>query len=293
MSGHASFAAPGARSTFRRRVEALGLGGTLAVVTLAFWVAAGAAAPALAPFGESAIVSNSSFLPLGEGAWLGTDYLGRDVLSRLLFGARTTLFLAICATALAFVTGVVAGTAAGVLGGFWDMVLSRVNDVFFGFPQIMLALLVISALGPSYPVLICTVGFIEGTRVYRIARALAQNVMTMDFVQIARARGERLPWIVASEVLPNAFGPLATDLGLRFTYSILLLSSLSFLGLGVQPPTADWGMMVRENLTGLYFGAPAALLSALAIFSVTLSVNHLVDLSLARRNREISDEVRA
>ncbi len=271
----------------------LGLTGVLAVAVLAFWVAAGLLAPFVAPFGQSEIVSNSSFLGLGQQGGLGTDYLGRDVLSRLLHGARTTLFLAAAATAIACVTGVVAGMAAGVLGGRWDMALSRVNDVFFGFPQIMLALLIISAMGSSYAVLIVTVGFIEGTRVFRIARSLALDIMTMDFVQIARARGERLPWIVWNEVLPNAVAPLATDLGLRFTYSILLLSALSFLGLGVQPPIADWGMMVRENLTGLYFAAPAPLVPALAIFSVTLSVNHLVDLSLARMSRDISDEARA
>lgn len=275
------------------RASALGWSGMLALAALGFWIIAGMFAPLIAPYGQSEIISNSSFLGIGQESVLGTDYLGRDVLSRLLYGARTTLFLAAAATAIAFLTGVIAGTVAGVLGGRWDMAMSRVNDVFFGFPQIMLALVIISALGPSYAVLILTVGFIEGTRVYRIARALAQTIMTMDFVQIARARGERLPWVVWNEVLPNAVAPLATDLGLRFTYAILLLSSLSFLGLGVQPPTADWGMMVRENLTGLYFGAPAAFLSALAIFSVTLSVNHLVDLSLSRMHREISDEVRS
>lgn len=275
------------------RRAARGWSGTLPLAVLSFWIVAAGLAPLIAPYGQSEIISDRSFLGIGEAGLLGTDYLGRDVLSRLLYGARTTLFLAVAATAVAFLTGVIAGTVAGVLGGRWDMAMSRVNDVFFGFPQIMLALVIISALGPSYAVLILTVGFIEGTRVYRIARALAQTTMTMDFVQIARARGERLPWIVWSEVLPNAAGPLATDLGLRFTYSILLLSSLSFLGLGVQPPTADWGMMVRENLTGLYFGAPAAFLAAFAIFSVTLSVNQLVDLSLARMHREISDEVRS
>jgi len=171
------------------------------------------------------------------------------------------------------------------------MLMSRINDVFFGFPQIMLALIVVSAMGSSYVVLVVTVGFIEGTRVYRIARALAQNIMTMEFVQISRARGEGLGWILWNDILPNAVAPLATDLGLRFTYSILLLSALSFLGLGVQPPVADWGVMVRENLTGLHFGAAAALMPAIAIFSVTLSINHLVDLKLSRMQRDISEEL--
>lgn len=269
----------------------LQLTGKIAVCVLLLWSLAGLSAPLIAPHGYSEIISSMSFMPIGEVGALGTDYLGRDLFSRLLYGARTTLALALTATAIAFVTGVVAGTMAGILGGRWDMLMSRINDVFFGFPQIMLALIVVSALGSSYAVLVVTVGFIEGTRVYRIARALAQNIMTMEFVQISRARGERLGWILWNDILPNAVAPLATDLGLRFTYSILLLSALSFLGLGVQPPVADWGVMVRENLIGLHFGAAAALMPAIAIFSVTLSINHLVDLKLSRMQRDISEEL--
>ena len=265
--------------------------GVVAIAVLAIWALVGLGAPLLAPHGESEIVSNRSFLPMGEVGLLGTDYLGRDLFSRLMYGARTTLALALAATAIAFVTGVIAGMAAGILGGRWDMAMSRTNDVFFGFPQIMLALIVVSAVGTSYTVLLVTMGLIEGTRVYRIARALAQNIMTMEFVQISRARGERMLWILWNDILPNAAAPLATDLGLRFTYSILLLSALSFLGLGVQPPAADWGVMVRENLTGLHFGAAAALMPALAIFSVTMSINHLVDLKLATMSRDVSDEL--
>lgn len=280
-----------ATRTRRGPLARLGTSGTLAVAVLALCLVAGLAAPLIAPHSYSEVISDMSFLPMGEAGLLGTDYLGRDLLSRLLYGGRTTLLLALAATTIAFVTGVVAGAAAGILGGRWDMVMSRINDVFFGFPQIMLALIVVSAVGTSYWVLILTVGFIEGTRVYRIARALAQNIMTMEFVQISVARGENMGWILWNEILPNAAVPLSTDLGLRFTYSILLLSALSFLGLGVQPPAADWGVMVRENLTGLHFGAAAALMPALAIFAVTLSVNHLVDLRLSRMQRDISEEL--
>lgn len=278
-------------STKSGMLSPLGLSGTIAVGVLISFLVVGLAAPLIAPHGYSEVISDMSFLPVGEAGLLGTDYLGRDLLSRLLYGARTTLLLALAATAIAFVFGVLGGAAAGILGGRWDMAMSRINDVFFGFPQIMLALIVVSAVGTSYTVLIVTVGFIEGTRVYRIARALAQNIMTMEFVQISIARGENMGWILWNEILPNAAVPLSTDLGLRFTYSILLLSALSFLGLGVQPPAADWGVMVRENLTGLHFGAAAALMPALAIFSVTLSVNHLVDLRLTRMQRDISEEL--
>ena len=153
---------------------------------------------------------------------------------------------------------------AAVLGGRVDEAVSRVNDAFLAFPSIMLALICISALGTSLTILVLTVSFIEATRVFRIARALCMNVFVQDFVEVSRARGERIWWIMGNDILPNAFMALSTDFGLRFTYAILLVSSISFLGLGVQPPHADWGMMVRENLGGVHFGATAALIPALS-----------------------------
>ncbi|MDD9982062.1 MAG: ABC transporter permease [Gammaproteobacteria bacterium] len=262
------------------------------MLILAFWIVIAVFASYIAPYTESEIVTGTSFAPIGaEGLLLGSDYLGRDLASRLIHGAQTTLTLALIATILAFVLGVITGFIAGIAGGWTDSIISRIVDAFISFPTIMLALLIVSIFGTSLPALICAIGFIEATRVFRISRALAVNTMTQDFVEVARARGESLWWILWNEVLPNAFVPLSTDFGLRYTFSILLLSALSFLGLGVQPPEADWGSMVKDNMTGIFVGAAAVLLPALSIFSVTLSINFLVDWNLARAQKDISDEL--
>lgn len=265
--------------------------GTTCVLVLVLWAVVALFAPWIAPVHDNEIVSSTSFARIGEHGVLGTDYLGRDVFSRLVYGARMTIGLALAATVLAFLLGVVTGFVAGIAGGITDTVISRAVDAFVSFPTIMLALIVISGLGSSLLVLVATVGFIEATRVFRISRSLALNIMTMDFVDISRARGEGLWWILWHEVLPNAFAVLSTDFGLRFTFSILLLSSLSFLGLGIQPPSADWGGMVKENLSGIYVGTAAIFAPAIAIFSVTFAVNTLVDWNLSRTRRDISDEL--
>ena len=278
----------------------LGFLGWMSVAILVFWACVIAFAPWLAPYEESTILTDKSFAPGDEttAMLLGSDYLGRDVLSRLIYGARVTLGLAFAATVLAFVLGVTLGFVAGILGGRVDDVMSRINDAFVSFPSIMLALILVSAFGSSLWLLVLTIGFIEATRVYRIARSLAQNIMVMDFVEVSRARGESLWWILKNDVLPSSFVPLSTDFGLRFTYSILLLSSLSFLGLGVQPPLSDWGSMVKENMAALnyvlFYGLKAALaplLPAVCIFSVTLANNLLVDWNLSRSQKDISGEL--
>ena len=209
--------------------------------------------------------------------YLGTDYLGRDTLSRILYGARTTIGISFLSTMLAYLIGVTLGIAAAVGGGWLDTGLSRFNDAFLSIPHIMLGLIVIAAVGSTIPILISITGFIYATSVFRIARALGQDVMVSDFVEAARVRGEGLWWIITREILPNVAMPLATDFGLRFVYIILFISSLSFLGLGVQPPMSDWGSMVKENLAGLLYGAIAPLMPALAIATLTIAINMIVD----------------
>ncbi len=278
----------------------LGFLGWMSVAILVFWVLVIIFAPWLAPYPESQILTNTSFGP-GDAENVmvfGSDYLGRDVFSRLIYGSRVTLGLAFIATLLAFVLGVTLGFVAGIVGGRTDDVMSRINDAFVSFPSIMLALILVSAFGSSLLLLVLTIGFIEATRVYRISRSLAQNIMVMDFVEVSRARGETIWWILKHDVLPNAFIPLSTDFGLRFTFSILLLSSLSYLGLGVQPPFSDWGSMVKENQAALnyilFYGvkvAAAPLLPAACIFSVTLANNLLIDWNLSRSQADISGEL--
>lgn len=257
----------------------IGLGCLITLAGLSF------AAPLIAPFGQAEILSPESFSFPADAGLLGTDHLGRDLLSRLLYGGRFTLFLALVTTCLAFMIGVSAGFSAALSGGWPDEVASRLVDGLLSFPAILFALLAITAFGTSITVLIVTVAVIEACRVFRVARALALDVSVLDFVDAARARGEGLAWLAFREILPNAIGPLAAEFGLRFTYSILFISALSFIGMGVQPPTADWGVMVRENAKGLILGSPAALLPAACIALVTISVNLTID-AIVDKDRE-------
>ena len=275
----------------KRYLPSFGIYGLLCIGILIFWMVIVLFGPWIAPHTEAEIISGTSYAPIGVEGPLGTDYLGRDLMSRVIYGARMTLGLALLATVLAFLMGVVSGFVAGIAGGWVDSAISRIVDAFISFPTIMLALLIVSIFGTSLTALVFAIGFIEATRVFRISRALAVNTMAQDFVEVSRARGESVWWILWHDVLPNAFIPLSTDFGLRFTFSILLLSSLSFLGLGVQPPYADWGSMVKENMTGIYVGSMALLLPAICIFSVTLAVNFLVDWNLSRSQRDISSEL--
>lgn len=251
--------------------------GKLGVAVVAFWIIMALVGPYVAPFHEADIIADDSFLPSDSTYWLGTDYLERDILSRILWGARTTIGISVVATLLAYLLGVTLGIAAAVARGWTDMALSRVNDAVLSLPTIMLGLLIVVALGTSIPILIGTAAIIYAASVFRIARALGQDIMVMDYVEAAQARGEGIWWIVTREVLPNAAMPLATDFGLRLVFIVLFISSLSFLGLGIQPPMADWGSMVRQNLEGLGYGSFAAVWPALAIASFTISINLIVD----------------
>ena len=263
----------------------------IGTIVLVIWVLVALFAPLIAPYGQGELLSDESFALPGEVGLLGGDYLGRDILSRVIFGAQMTIGLAAIITVIGFAVGIVLGFLAAVAGGVVDTVLSRSNDAIMAFPSIMLALIVIASLGTSLKVLILTIAAIEATRVFRVSRALAMDIAVMDFVEVARARGEGLWWIMRREIFPNATGPLAAEVGIRFTYAILFISALSFLGLGVQPPAADWGSMVRQNLQGLLFGSTAPLIPAAAIATVTFSVNLIVDWFLHKSNRDISDEI--
>jgi len=273
-----------------RRALRLSPTGWASVGVILFWLAMALAGSFIAPYSEAQFIEDDlqgnyildpSFLPPSAQTWLGTDYIGRDVLSRILWGARTTIGISLAATLLAYAVGITLGIGAAVTGSWLDTILSRLNEAVLSFPSIMLGLIVIAAFGSSIPLLIGLAGFVYSAAVYRIARALGQDIMVQDFVEAARARGEGTWWIVRREILPNAIMPLATDFGLRLIFIILFISSLSFLGLGVQPPMADWGSMVRENLQGLgngfTGGAIASLAPALALGTLTIAINLLVD----------------
>jgi peptide/nickel transport system permease protein len=192
-------------------------------------------------------------------------------------GARYTVGVALAATVMACAAGTLLGLLAAVNGGWFDAVLSRLLDTLVSIPSKMLALIIVAAFGSSIPLLIVTVAVVYTPGAYRIARALAVNINAMDYVTVARARGEGRTYIMLREVLPNIAGPLLADMGLRFVYAVLLLASLSFLGLGVQPPVADWGSLVRENIGALPTGGAAVIAPALAIATLTIAVNLVID----------------
>ncbi|XUO87380.1 ABC transporter permease [Halomonas sp. KM072] len=233
-------------------------------------------APWMAPYSMSDSVGDMWMGPSAEFL-LGTDNLGRDLLSRLIYGARTTITIAALATALAFSIGSVLGILAAVYGGWIDQLISRGVDIVMSIPTLIFALVILSVMPSTLLMLILIMGVLDSTRVFRISRAVAVNINVMDYVEAARLRGEGKRWIVFREILPNALTPLVAELGLRFIFAVLFLSSLSFLGLGVQPPEADWGSMVRENRQGIVFGVPAALIPAAAIAVLAISVNLVAD----------------
>lgn len=245
--------------------------------------------PLIAPYPEDEMLPVAAFAPMSAENWLGTDYIGRDILSRILYGARITLGLALAATILAFVVGAFFGFTAAIAPSLVDTIISRLYDVVLSIPNIMLALVAIAALGTSMGVLVGVIGLIYSANVFRISRALAMDIKVMDFVEAARARGEGHLWIIAREVWPNTIVPLSSEFGLRLVFAILAISGLSFLGLGVQPPTAGWGVMVRENMTGMMYGSPAALAPAFAIALVTISINLIVDDLSSRYGRDIAE----
>ena len=233
--------------------------------------------PVLAPHPPGQIVSPTVFAPPSRVFPLGTDYLGRDMLSRLLVGARYTVGTALPAALLASLLGTGLGMLAAVRGGLTDAVISRAMDTLISFPSLIFSLVIVAALGSSLAVLVGTAAVIYMPGCYRIIRAVAVDIETKDFVRAARARGERTSDIMRHEILPNIVTPVVTDFGLRFMFIVLLVSNLSFLGLGLQPPLSDWGGLVRENLSGLSVGAPAVILPAVAIAVLTVSVTLLVD----------------
>ncbi|WP_421983014.1 ABC transporter permease [Roseibium sp.] len=266
-----------------RRKFRLTFGGWIGAAVVTFWLLVAILGPWLAPYGENDLPfpdDYSEFQHPRAGAPLGTDFSDRDILSRLMYGASRTIGISIAATLLAYVVGVILGVGAAVAGPKTDMVLSRINDAFLSLPTIMLGLVVVAAVGSSIPILIVTAGLVYATVVYRLARALGVEIMVMDFVEAARLRGENTWWLVAREIWPNAAMPLISDFGLRLIYVILFVSSLSFLGLGVQPPRADWGSMVRENLGAFqsYDGSLVPVVApAVAIATLTIGINLIVD----------------
>lgn len=238
-------------------------------------------APWLAPYPEQQVVG-AEFEQWGGQFLLGTDNLGRDMLSRLIYGAQNTIGIAFATTVLAFFLGGVLGLIAATVGGWLDQLMSRFVDILMAIPQLIFALLLLSVFGISVFNLIVIIAVLDSTRIFRLTRAVAMNVVVMEFVEAAKLRGENMGWIMRREILPNITTPLISEFGLRFCFVFLSISALSFLGLGLQPPTADWGSMVRDTASLISFGDITPLLPAGAIAVLTVAVNFVVDWLLHR-----------
>jgi len=251
--------------------------GKLGLAVLAILVFVALFAPWLQAHDLGEMSAAGVFQPMSAEHWLGTDYLGRDMLTRIIAGAPYTLGVAFAATVLACGFGAMLGLLASVSGGWLDAVLSRTLDTVVSIPSKLLALVIIAGFGSSTALLVATAAIVYTPGCYRIIRSLGVNINAMDYVVVARARGEKRSYIMRREILPNIWGPLLADMGLRFVYALRLLASLSFLGLGVQPPMADWGSLVRENLGALPTGGVSVVAPALAIAVLTIAVNLVID----------------
>ncbi len=270
--------------------RAMPLTAAFGLTVVGLYILAALLAPAIAPYGESQVFDEFNLFP-GENAdfVLGTDQLGRDLLTRLLYGGRNTIGIALMTTALAFLIGATLGFVAAVLGGWLDQVVSRTVDVLMAIPQLIFALLLITILGQSTINMILVIAVLDSTRVFRLSRAVGGNIVVMDYIEAAKLRGEGLGYLIFKEILPNAAAPLLAEFGLRFCFVFLLIAALSFLGIGIQPPLADWGTMVRE--LSIYIGyaeygdwqaASLPLLPAAAIALLTVAINFTVDWMLDR-----------
>ena len=250
------------------------------IVTFYFFVAI--FAPFLAPYGEAQIFK-VPYAPWDSVHIFGTDRLGRDIFSRLVYGARNTMGIALITTFLAFLIGVGLGLLSAILSGWVDQILARFVDILMAIPSLIFALMLLSIFGSTALNLILIIAVLDSTRVFRLSRAVGMNIVVMEYVEAAKLRGEKIGWIMSKEILPNILPPLVAEFGLRFCYVFLMIASLSFLGVGIQPPTADWGSMVRETAELIQFAAydiTAALtpiLPAAAIGILTIGVNFVVD----------------
>ncbi|WP_255509654.1 ABC transporter permease [Oceaniovalibus sp. ACAM 378] len=246
------------------------------IVIVILYIVLAILTPALTPYSQREIVGGA-FLPWTSAHPLGTDSLGRDMLTRLLYGGRNTLGIAFVTTILAFAIGMAAGLVAVTVGGWLEPILSRIVDMLMSIPQLIFKLFLLSIFGTSIPTLILVIAVLDSTRVFRLTRAAASSIAVMDYVEAARLRGEGPWWLMTREILPNITAPLIAEFGLRFCFVFLAIAALSFLGLGIQPPLADWGSMVRENATLITFGDITPLIPAAAIAVLTISVNFIVD----------------
>ena len=239
-------------------------------------------APLIAPHGEAEIFP-VAYAPWGDGHIFGTDQIGRDIFSRIIYAARNTIGICLLATFIALGIGTVLGIIAALDRKYLDQLLSRIVDTLMAIPVMIFTFILLSVFGPTNFNLIVILGILESTRFFRISRSVAVGQVVLEYVEVARLRGENLPYIIFKEILPNISSPLIIEFGLRFIFIIFTISSLSFLGIGIQPPSADWASMVRENAILIQYAqydltaGLTPLIPAFAIALLCVSINFVVD----------------
>ncbi|WP_432789571.1 ABC transporter permease [Brevibacterium sp. K11IcPPYGO002] len=261
----------------------IGLIITVVVVALAL------CGPLLLPWATGNTATEFVTKPFSPYGLFGSGNLGRDVLSRFLAGGVTLIVYGVLATALGMVVGAIIGMLAAYVGGTFDAVIMRLNDVILAIPQLVFALLAITVLGPQGWVLVTVIGLTHAPRIARVARSATLGVITEDYIKAAEMYAMPRWKVLIRELLPNITGPLSVEAGLRLTYSIGYIASLSFLGLGLQPPAADWGLMINENRIALSIQPWGVLLPVIAIALLTIGTNLLAD-SFARATASTSVE---
>ena len=269
-----------ARRTFfqnvKRTLASAPISAWFGMIIIVIYAIAAIFAPWIAPYGEADIIGKA-YQPASGQYLLGTDQIGRDLFSRLIYGARNTIGIALVTTLISFFVGGTLGVLTALKRGWLDQGVSRIVDAFLAIPVLIFALMLLAVFGKSVVNLVLILALLDSTRVFRLARATALNVVVMDYVESAKLRGEGMGWIIFKEVLPNILPPMITEFGLRFCFVFLTIAALSFLGVGIQPPTADWGSMVAENKTLITYGNPTPLYPAAAIAILTVGVNFVVD----------------
>lgn len=275
-------ATPSRLTRARRLLATAPFTARLGMVLVAIYAFVAIFAPWIAPYGEVEVVSRIPFDGWSAQHLLGTDQLGRDFLSRLIFGARNSISIALVTTLISFGIGCLLGVFSALIGGFVDQAISRFVDALMSVPDLIFILMILSIFGNSIPNLILIIAVLTSTRFFRISRAAALNVASLDFVEAARVRGESLLWISVHEVFPNVLPLILSELGMRFCFIFLSIAALSFLGVGIQPPMAEWGSMVRDNAALINMGDITPLIPAASIALLAIAVNFVVDWLLNR-----------
>jgi peptide/nickel transport system permease protein len=261
-------------TTFLKRLRCSGLG-FFGLLILVFWIMIMLMSLFWTPYGPSDFHPESRLQPPSLKFPFGTDKFGRDVLSKVLAGSKEVITISLSGTLFAMLIGILVGLTSGYFDKLYDEIVMRIMDIFMSFPSLLLALLVLGVLGPGWISVVLVIGVVFTPRVARVTRSAVLEIRHKEFVEAAKSRGERIFYILIIEILPNILGPLGVEFSVRFAFSIFISASLGFLGVGVQPPSPDWGLQVNEGRDFILSAPWVVFFPCLAIASLVVGVNLL------------------